>query len=252
MNISFSSKINCMITTTSTKWVLIATVITFIFFSILIVGCNKESQNERNHEQIIEEYKLLLYQDKDFIKNYNLDIAITNLNRNKNLIIDESRTSLLFESLKLIKSTEELSHVFASFGYRNPNELVALFNSKASALINVKQKFPYLSQLPTEELKKMFLYSYERVNVSTITNEHKPGCSNNCCDAYVDGMSDCDLDFAIVSGLSILGGAVASVFATPIVGATTVSSGIGGAYLMHEKCSATSARVYRQCMGYSK
>jgi hypothetical protein len=41
------------------------------------------------------------------------------LNRNKNLIIDESRTSLLFESLKLIKSTEELSHVFASFGYRN-------------------------------------------------------------------------------------------------------------------------------------
>ncbi len=226
--------------------------IIFVFFSIVITGCIKENQNERNHEQIVEEYKLLLYQDKDFIENYKLDLAITNLNRNKNLIIDESRTSLLFESLKLIKSTEELSHVFASFGYRNPNELVALFNSKASALINVKQKFPYLSQLPTEELKKMFLYSYERVNVSTITNEHKPGCSNNCCDAYVDGMSDCDLDFAIVSGLSILGGAVASVFATPIVGATTVSSGIGGAYLMHEKCSATTARVYRQCMGYSK
>lgn len=52
--------------------------------------------------------------------------------------------------------------------------------------------------------------------------------------------------------MTIIGGAVATVFATPIVGATTVSTGIGGAYLMHEKCSATSARVYRQCMGYSK
>jgi len=130
--------------------------IIFVFFSIFITGCIKENQNERNHEQIVEEYKLLLYQDKDFIENYKLDLAITNLNRNKNLIIDESRTSLLFESLKLIKSPEELSHVFASFGYRNTNELVALFNSKASALINVKQKFPYLSQLPTEELKKCF------------------------------------------------------------------------------------------------
>ena len=64
----------------------------------------------------------------------------------------------------------------------------------------------------------------------------------------MDTLTEC----LIVSGLSILGGAVATVFATPIVGATTVSTGIGGAYLMHEKCSATSARVYRQCMGYSK
>lgn len=225
---------------------------TFVFFSIVIAGCNKEYQKNSDHHQIIEEYKLSLFKDKDFIDNYRLDRVITNLNKNINLVIDENKTNSLVETLKVSKSKEELSFAFASFGYKNPFELVALFNSKASALISVKQKFPYLTQLTKEELKKMFLYSYERVNLSIITDEHKPGCSNNCCDVYVDGMSDCDLDFAIVSGLSILGGAVATVFATPIVGATTVSSGIGGAYLMHEKCSATSARVYRQCMGYSK
>jgi len=231
---------------------ILSTLTTLIFFSIVITGCNKEYKNNRNHDQIIEEYQLALFKDKDFIDNYRLDRVITNLNKNINLVIDENKTNSLVEILKVSKSKKELSHAFASFGYRNPNELVALFNSKASVLINVKQKFPYLTQLTKEELKKMFLYSYERVNLSTINDEHKPGCSNNCCDGYVDGMSDCDLDFAIVSGLSILGGAVATVFATPIVGATTVSTGIGGAYLMHEKCSATSARVYRQCMGYSK
>ncbi len=225
---------------------------TLVFFSIVITGCNKGYQNNRNHNQIIEEYKLALFKDNDFIDNYRLDRVITNLNKNINLVIDENKTNALVEILKVSKSKEELRQAFASFGYRNPIELVALFDLKASILIKVLQKFPYLSKLKTEELKKIFLYSYERVNLITITDEHKPGCSNNCCDGYVDGISDCDLDFAIVSGLSILGGAVATVFATPIVGATTVSTGIGGAYLMHEKCSATSARVYRQCMGYSK
>jgi len=236
----------------SIKWGLLSAVITFIFFSIIIAGCNKEYQKNRNHDQIIEEYKLALFKDKDFIDNYRLDRIITNLNRNKNLVIDENKTTSLVEILKVSKSLEELSYSFTSYGYINPNQLVTLFNLKASALFNVQQKYTYLSQLTKEELKNLFLYSYQKVILETATYEHLPGCSNNCCDAYVDGMSDCDLDFAIVTGISILGGLAATIFGTPIVGATAVSTGIGGAYLMHERCSATSARVYRQCMGYSK
>lgn len=241
-----------MRTITSVKWGFLSAVTTFIFFSIIIAGCNKEYQTNRNHDQIIEEYKLALSKDKDFIDNYRLDRIITNLNRNTNLVIDENKTNSLLEILKVPKSIEELSYSFASYGYSNPTQLVTLFNLKASTLFNVQQKYTYLSQLTKEELKRLFVYSYQKVILETTTYEHLPGCSNNCCDSYVDGMSDCDLDFAIVTGISILGGLAATIFGTPIVGATTVSTGIGGAYLMHERCSATSARVYRQCMGYSK
>ena len=129
---------------------------TLVFFSIVIAGCNKEYQKNSNHDQIIEEYKLALFKDKDFIDNYRLDRVITKLNKNINLVIDENKTNSLVEILKVSKSKEELSHAFASFGYRNPFELVALFDSKATALINVKQKFPYLTQLTKQELNKMF------------------------------------------------------------------------------------------------
>jgi hypothetical protein len=224
----------------------------FIFFSFIIVGCNKEHQNSINHEHLINEYKLALFKDKDFIDNYMLDLCITSLNRKKNLIIDDHKTTQLFESLKIIKSIQELTYAFASCGYSNPTQLVTLFNLKATALNNVRQKFPYMSKLSNGELKKLFLYSYERVILLAINYEYLPGCSNSCCDTYVDSMSDCDIDFAIVTGVSILGGLASTIFGTPILGATAVTTGIGGAYLMHERCSATSARVYRQCMGYSK
>lgn len=113
-------------------------VFTTFFFSIVIAGCNKEYQKNSEHDQIIEEYKLALFKDKDFIDNYRLDRVITNLNKNINLVIDENKTNSLVEILKVSKSKEELRYAFASFGYRNSFELVALFNSKASALINVK------------------------------------------------------------------------------------------------------------------
>jgi hypothetical protein len=236
----------------SIQWGILSAVTTFIFFSMIIAGCNKENQKNRSHDQIIEEYKLSLFKDKDFIDNYLLDINITNLNKNKNLVIDDHKSNLLFESLKMIKSKEELSQLFTSYGYSNPIQLVTLFNLKASALYNIQQKYTYLSHFTKDELKNLFVYSYQRVILETITNEHLPGCLNSCCDTYVDSMSDCDIDFAIVTGVSILGGLASTIFGTPILGATAVTTGIGGAYLMHERCSATSARVYRQCMGYSK
>lgn len=223
-----------------------------LLFSLIIVGCKKESQKEKDRDEIIEQYKSELSKDKDFIENYKLDRIITNFNKDKNLIIDENKTNSLLKSLKEPKSLEELNHAFASHGFTNSAELVRLFNLKASALINVQKKFPYLSHLTKDELKNLFVYSYERVIIETATTVHQPGCSTNCCDAYVDGMSDCDLDFTIATGLSLLGGAAATIFGTPIAGAAAVSTGIGGAYLMHEKCSATTARTYRQCMGYPR
>lgn len=224
-----------------------------LLFSLIIVGCKKESQREINLEEIIKQYKSELFKDNDFIENYKLDRIITDLNKDKNLIIDENKSNSLLKSIKEPKSLEELNHAFASHGYTNSAELIRLFNLKASALINVQKRFPYLSHLTKEELKSLFMYSYERVIIETKTNYvHRPGCSNNCCDAYVDGMSDCDLDFTIATGLAFLGGAAATIFGTPIAGAAAVSTGIGGAYLMHERCSATTARTYRQCMGYPR
>ena len=71
----------------SIQWSFLSAVTTFIFFSMIIAGCNKENQKNRSHDQIIEEYKLALFKDKDFIDNYILDISITNFNKNKNLVI---------------------------------------------------------------------------------------------------------------------------------------------------------------------
>ena len=79
----------------SIQWSFLSAVTTFIFFSMIIAGCNKENQKNRSHDQIIEEYKLALFKDKDFIDNYILDISITNFNKNKNApIVNPSVTDL--------------------------------------------------------------------------------------------------------------------------------------------------------------
>lgn len=226
--------------------------VSMLFFAV-IVGCKKNSiTTERIHEETIEQYKSTLYLNNDFIENFKLDKIITSFNRNKNLIIDETKNSSLFLLLEKSKSLDELTLAFSSHGYTNSSELVRLLNLKASALLNVKKKFPYLSKLTKEEFYNLFVYSYKKIVVETMSSSHSQGCTTNCCDAYVDGMSDCDLDFAIATGFSLLAGGVAAVFGTPIAGAVTVSSGIGAAYLMHERCSATTARTYRQCMGYPR
>jgi hypothetical protein len=224
-----------------------------ILFVLFIVSCNKNSlEKEKTQNEIMEEYKQTLYNDKDFIENYKIDRILTNINTNKDLILDDTKINSLLKSLEKTRSSEELKFAFSSHGYSNSAELVRLFDLKATALNNIQKKFPYLSHLQKEELNELFVYSYERVIIDTKSTVHKPGCSNNCCDAYVDGIDDCDTDFAIATGFALFGGGLAAIFGTPIAGAAAVSTGIGAAYLMHERCAATTARTYRQCMGYPR
>lgn len=80
--------------------------------------------------------------------------------------------------------------------------------------------------------------------------QHAQGCTTNCCDAYVGAINDCDTDFAIATGWSLLAAGIATITATPIAGAAAVSTGIGAAYMANMRCAATAATGYRVCMGY--
>jgi len=227
----------------------------FTFFLLIIAtfildGCKKESATkELSNIEIIEKYKLLLFKDIDFINNFKLDRMIIKINSNNNL--NSKQRNILLELINNSKNISEIKQLFESSGFQHTDELFKLFELKTKSLLNIKRKFPDLKYLTNDELKELHSYSYANL-VIEINNMaiHKPGCNTNCCDTYVGSMQDCDTDFTIGTGISLVGGAIATVLGTPIAGSLTVTSGIGGAYLYYQRCSSSAANAYRQCMGY--
>lgn len=230
-----------------------------IFVAILSIGsilflipsCEKTSiADTQNHAEIFENYKSTLYKDEDFIKNFEIDQALTSFNKSKHLTFNEQKANILSNAIAVSKSNQDIEAAFSAYGSINASALVKLFNLKANALINIQKKYPALSQLSKEEFTNLFISSYKSVVLTTQLLKHREGCSTNCCDAYVDGISDCDTDFAIGTGFALIGAGIATITGTPIAGAAAVSAGIGSAYLSHTRCASSAARTYRQCMGY--
>ncbi len=228
-------------------------IFTFLLIStanFILYGCKKDSSpKELSNLEIIDKYKIMLYKDIDFINNFKLDRMIIKVNSNNN--ITTKQRNILLELINNSKNISEIKQLFETAGVQNTDELFKLFELKTTSLLNIKRKFPDLKFLSNDELKELHAYSYTNL-VFEINNMavHKPGCSTNCCDTYVGSMQDCDTDFAIGTGISLVGGAIATVIGTPIVGSLTVTSGIGTAYLYYERCSSSAVNAYRQCMGY--
>lgn len=216
---------------------------------LMIVGCNK--QIPLNHEQIIQKYKTTLPLDKDFIENYKLDKIIMNLN----IVIKNAENEIDNESLcELIKkshSIEDLKNAFTTHGYNNGDSIVNYFVLKATALANIKHKFPYLSNLQKNEFNNLWIYSRRNTAFNARETLNFQFLSNNpCVDAYVDDIDDCDMEFAIETAFAIFAGGLFGIGGSPSEGIKTMVTGIGTAYVLHKRCSQTAARAYKKCMGY--
>ena len=226
----------------------------FIIFSLVsFLSCSKNSKKENltvDNIELIKQYRQSLSKDEDFINNFKIDKNLTGLQNDSLKKMDEQNFNLFLSEIKNAKSEKNLIESFRNYNIANPEIIVSLIKQKESALLRVKSKYPKLYLLSNKEFTQVFTYSYKEVANNPTMLMRRPGCSNSCCDGYVDAIGDCDTDFAIGTAGAILAGAVATIVTTPIGGAGAVTIGIGTAYALHERCSRTAARSYRVCQGY--
>jgi hypothetical protein len=217
----------------------------------LLPACEKTSSiNEKDNAATIEAYKSTLFKDADFVRNFQADRILSGYLYDPMKKFDEQGYQILVSDVSNAKTDNDLTAAFKKSNVAYAENIVSLFIEKRDALSRVKAKYPKLSDLSRAEFNQLFIESYKSVTINVQALKHAEGCSNNCCDGYVGAMSDCDTDFAIATGWSLLAAGAATIFGTPIAGAVAVSSGIGAAYMASMRCSATAASGYRSCMGY--
>jgi hypothetical protein len=132
---------------------------------------------------------------------------------------------------------------------------VNLFQNKVDLLKSIINKFPNLHQLNVAELKE--LYTTSRASVllksNSSVNAVASTCTNDCCRAYVNNVSDCFNSFAMISGLAIFTASVELLTTKDIVGASKdILLGIGGAKIENVRCENAAVRDYRLCMHYEQ
>jgi hypothetical protein len=222
-----------------------------IAFSSVLFSCSRGSSEttQEDHAKIVNSYKQTLSKDEDFIKNFQADQTLSGYLKDSTIQFDEKSYQTLLTEVSKAKTDNELIAAFKNYNISNAENIVDLFIEKRNALSRVRRKYPKLSYLSRTEFNQLFMESYRSVIVYVPT-AHAPGCSTNCCDAYVSATGDCDVDFIIATGFSLLGASIATVTATPIVGAATATAGIAAAYMTNMRCMATAASGYRSCMGY--
>lgn len=230
-----------------------------VFLAIICIGCilfllpaceKTNSLNEKDNAATIESYKSTLFKDADFVRNFQADRTLSGYLYDPMKKFDEQGFQILVSDVSNAKTDYDLITAFKKSNVSYAENIVSLFIEKRDALSRVKEKYPKLSNLTRAEFNQLFIESYKSVTINVQATKHAPGCANNCCDGYVSAMSDCDVDFAIATGWSLLAAGVATITATPIAGAAAVSTGIGAAYMANMRCSATAASGYRSCMGY--
>ena len=106
---------------------------------------------------------------------------------------------------------------------------------------------PELQGLTKDSIKAVLSATYSDY---LLTHHRSFRTQYDCVKDYVDGMSDCDEDFAITTLGTLVGAIGATIFGTPVAGAAAVSTGIGIAYAQHTRCASSVARDYRKCRGY--
>ena len=224
-----------------------------VYLLVSVLSCTKNTKQEKlpvDKTELINEYSLTLSKDEDFIKNFNIDKILTGLHNDSLKKMDGQKNDLFLSEIKKSKSENDLIEAFRKYNVENPESIVSLIKQKEIALLRVKTNYLKLDLLSKEEFIRLFTNSYKKVADNYAMLMRRPGCFNSCCDAYVDAIDDCDIDFAIGTGGAILAGAVATIVSTPVGGAGALSIGIGTAYALHERCSMSAARNYRVCQGY--
>lgn len=204
---------------------------------------------------IIDIYKEGLSKDVDFIKMIHLETEI------KETLLDglnnDNGLQLLNieKSLNAANTKEEMVLAFSLNGINNGTELVNLFQNKVDLLKNIIKKFPNLHQLNLAELKEIYVTSRASVlfiknaSVNAVANT----CTNDCCRAYVNNVSDCFNSFAMISGLAIFTASVELLTTKDIIGASKdILLGIGGAKIENVRCENSAVRDYRLCMHYEQ
>lgn len=204
---------------------------------------------------IIDIYKESLSKDADFIKMIRLEtqikeVLLDGLNNDNGLQLLNIEKSLTTANTK-----EEMILAFSLNGINNGEELVNLFQNKVDLLKNIINKFPNLHQLNKAEIKELYITSRASVllknnsGVNTVTSS----CTNDCCRAYVNNVSDCFNSFAMISGLAIFTASVELLTTKDIVGASKdILLGIGGAKIESVRCENAAVRDYRLCMHYEQ
>jgi hypothetical protein len=231
-------------------------VYSFIFITVVsssvFYSCSKGFADapEEDYTQIINNYRQALSKDEDFIKNFQVDKILSGYLRDSMERFEEKSYQRLLREVSNAKREKDLIVALNNYGHSDAESLVSFFIEKSNALSKVKSKYPKLSNLSQAEFNQLFMESYRSVSFSSVTIEHAPGCTTNCCDAYVRAANDCDISFAIATGLTLFGAGIATFTATPVAGAATLTAGIAGAYLDNMRCMATAASGYRSCRGY--
>ncbi|TRZ76644.1 MAG: hypothetical protein D4R94_04510 [Chitinophagaceae bacterium] len=204
---------------------------------------------------IIDIYKESLSKDADFIKMIHLEtqikeVLLDGLNNDNGLQLLNIEKSLTASNTK-----EEMILAFSLNGINNGEELVNLFQNKVDLLKNIINKFPNLHQLNKAELKELYITSRASVLLKNNSgvNAVTSSCTNDCCRAYVNNVSDCWNTFALNSSVTVIFAAFQLYTTENLIEASrSILIGIGSTKLDGVRCENAAVRDYRLCMHYEQ
>lgn len=228
------------------------------------VGCSKTESFQTSNNKVVSEnsntnivsiYKETLGTDTTFIqlmKNYESikNYQLVGLN------VDDYNQMLEIEkSLRFANTKEQVVLAYKLNGVTEYNSLIDLFEQQLFLMRRLLNKYPNIQQLNKEELADLFLTSKQVIANNKNPNNYKimKDCTNDCCRAYVNGLSDCSNSFMLSSAAVALVG-IGELIITKNLFASefTVVAGLGAANIENIKCQNSSVRDYRLCMHYEE
>lgn len=228
-----------------------------------IAGCSK-TENLQAGEKVVGEnaniiilsvYKETLGTDSTFIQlmeNYELikKEQLTGLN-----VEDNSQINNIEKSLRFANTKEQIVLAYKQNGVTGYKTLIDLFEQQLFLMKRLLNKYPNIQQLKKNELSDLFLTCKLIVVNNKNPKNYKimKDCTNDCCRAYVNGMSDCSDIFMLSSAAVVLVGIGEFIVTKNLIASEfTIVAGLGGTNLENIRCQNSIVRDYRLCMHYEQ
>ena len=227
------------------------------------IGCSKNESFHTSNNMVIENsnsiivsiYKETLGTDTTFIQlmeNYEL---IKNQQLEGLNVDDYNQMHKIEKSLRDANTKEQVVLAYKLNGVTEYNTLLDLFEQQFFLMKRLLNKYPNIQQLNKEELANLFLTSKQVIvnNKNPNNNKIMKDCTNDCCRAYVNGMSDCSNIFMLSSAAVVLVSIGEFVITKNLFASEfTVVAGLGATNLESIRCQNSIVRDYRLCMHYEE
>jgi hypothetical protein len=217
------------------------------------VGVGNNVVIKNSNSIIVSIYKETLGTDTTFIQlieNYELikNQQLVGLN-----VENYDQMDKIEKSLRYANTKEKIVLAYKLNGVTEYNTLLNLFEQQFFLMQRLLNKYPNIQQLNKVELADLFLTSKLVVVKNKNPNNYKimKDCTNDCCRAYVNGMSDCSNSFMLSSAAVVLIGIGEFVMTKNLFAAEfTVVAGLGVTNLENISCQNSIVRDYKLCMHY--